>query len=287
VSPLRSWRAWVATVLACAAPLLAAEAPPPSGLKVATVGHSFHVWMAPLVAQMAKAAGIVGHEQLATSFIGGSKVVQHWDLPPAKDKVKPLLEAGRLDVFTMSPAFLPDPGMERFIRLGLGPAPRLRFTIQQNWVPYDDPALWYAPVKPKVVERDAATLPQLRAKHDPYFKAIEEQVRELRKQFPETSIVLVPCGEAVLRLRAEVIAGTAPGIDSQAQLFTDALGHPGPQIRVLAAYCHFATMYRRSPVGLPVPPDLARSPRSAELNRRLQEIAWEVVGAHPMSGVTR
>jgi hypothetical protein len=61
----------------------------PAGLKVLTAGHSFHVWMPPLVAEMAKAAGIQGHEQLAISSIGGSKVIQHWDLPAEKNKAKP------------------------------------------------------------------------------------------------------------------------------------------------------------------------------------------------------
>ena len=63
----------------------AEESVPPAGLKVLTAGHSFHVWMPPLVAEMAKAAGIQGHEQLAISSIGGSKVIQHWELPPEKN----------------------------------------------------------------------------------------------------------------------------------------------------------------------------------------------------------
>ncbi len=261
--------------------------PPPAGLKVLTAGHSFHVWMPPLVAEMAKAAGIEGHEQLAISSIGGSKVIQHWDLPPEKNKAKPVLAAGKADLFTMAPTFLPDPGIENFVQLGLEHNPKLRFTLQQNWVPYEDPQLWFARERPKSIDRDQATIAQLRAKHDPYFKLIEEHVKELNARIPAAKIALVPSGEAVIALREKVMKGEAPGIRTQNELFTDVLGHPGPQIRVLSAYCHYAVIYRRSPVGLPVVSQLAKLPEAEKLNRLLQEIAWKVVTEHPLSGVTK
>ena len=258
---------------------------PPAGLKVLTAGHSFHVWMPPLVAEMAKAAGIQGHEQLAISSIGGSKVIQHWDLPPEKNKAKPVLAAGKADLFTMAPTFLPDPGIENFTKLGLEHNPKLRLTLQQNWVPFEDPEIWLSKNKPKSIDRDVITLAQLRSKHEPYFKLIEDHVKELNERIPAAKIVIVPSGEAVMALRDKVIKGEAPGIRTQNELFTDALGHPGPQIRVLSAYCHFAVIYRRSPVGLPVNSQLAKLPEAEKLNRLLQEIAWQAVSEHPLSGV--
>jgi hypothetical protein len=260
---------------------------PPAGLKVLTAGHSFHVWMPPLVAEMAKAAGIQGHEQLAISSIGGSKVIQHWDLPAAKNKAKPVLESGKADLFTMSPTFLPDAGIENFVKLGLEHNPKIRFTLQQNWVPYEDPAIWLSRERPKQVDRDGKTVAQLRAMHDGYFKMIEDHVRELNTRIPAAKIAIVPSGEAVIALREKVIKGEAPGVRTQSELFTDVLGHPGPQIRVLSAYCHFAVIYRRSPVGLPVNSQLAKLPEAEKLNRLLQEIAWKAVTEHPLSGVAR
>jgi hypothetical protein len=281
-------RCFLILLLLSSVSLGAAEQPtPPSGLKVLSAGHSFHVWMPPLVAEMAKAAGIQGHEQLAVSAIGGSKVIQHWDLPPEKNKAKPVLEAGKADLFTMSPTFLPDAGIENFVKLGLEHNPKIRFTLQQNWVPYEDPQLWLSRERPKSIDRDTATLVQLRAKHDPYFKLIEDHVRELNSRIPAARIAIVPSGEAVLALRDKVIRGEAPGIRTQNELFTDVLGHPGPQIRVLSAYCHYAVIYRRSPVGLPVVSQLAKLPEAEKLNRLLQEIAWKVVTEHPLSGVTK
>ena len=266
---------------------LTAQEASPKGLKVLTAGHSFHVWMPPLVAEMAKAAGIQGHEQLAISSIGGSQVIQHWDLPPEKNKAKPVLASGKAELFTMSPTFLPDPGIENFVKLGLEHRADLRFTLQQNWVPYEDPAIWLRRTRPNSVDRDGKTVEQLRAMHDPYFAMIEGHVKELNARIPGARIAVVPSGEAVLALRAKVIAGEATGVSRQGELFTDVLGHPGPQIRVLSAYCHYAVMYRRSPVGLPVVSQLTKLPEAEKLNRLLQEIAWKAVTEHPLSGVTK
>ena len=277
----------LAFLLSISSARAAEVSPPPPGLKVLTAGHSFHVWMPPLVAEMAKAAGIQGHEQLAISSIGGSKVIQHWELPPEKNKAKPVLASGKAELFTMSPTFLPDPGIENFVKFGLEHRADLRFTLQQNWVPYEDPAIWLSRTRPKSVDRDGKTVEQLRAMHEPYFAMIEGHVKELNARIPGARIAIVPSGEAVLALRAKVIAGEAPGVRTQSELFTDVLGHPGPQIRVLSAYCHYAVIYRRSPVGLPVVSQLTKLPEAEKLNRLLQEIAWKAVTEHPLSGVTK
>ncbi len=266
----------------------AEEAAPPAGLKILSAGHSFHVWMPPLVAEMAKAAKIQGHEQLAISSIGGSQVIQHWNLPVEKNKAKPVLTAGTADLFTMAITVLPDPGIENFVKLGLEHNPKLRFTLQQNWVPYEDVKLWRSAAgRPKVIDRDGLTVAQLRSKHEPYFKMVEDFVVGFNRQIPAAKIVIVPCGEAVIALRDKVIRGEAPGVTKQNELFTDALGHPAAHIRVLAAYCHFAVIYKRSPVGLPVNSQLAKLPEAEKLNRLLQEIAWKVVTDYPMSGVSK
>jgi hypothetical protein len=71
-------------------------------------------------------------------------------------------------------------------------------------------------------------------------------------------------------------------------LFADPIGHGTAPLAALVAYCHFAVIYHRSPVGLPVPGILknANHPEwNADLNRLLQEVAWEAVTHHPLSGV--
>jgi len=57
-------------------------------------------------------------------------------------------------------------------------------------------------------------------------------------------------------------------------------------LRFLSAYCHFAVIYRRSPIGLPLPSVLGSNPAWGDaLNRLLQQLAWDAVTRHPLSGV--
>ena len=56
------------------------------------------------------------------------------------------------------------------------------------------------------------------------------------------------------------------------------------------SYVHFAVLYKRSPVGLPMPGVLAKAKNAKwdeKMNRELQEIAWAEATRHPLSGVTK
>jgi hypothetical protein len=96
---------------------------------------------------------------------------------------------------------------------------------------------------------------------------------------------------AAVTLREKIVKGEVPGLKKQSELFRDNWGHAQPPLQILASYCHYAVIYRRSPEGLPVPKafaalkDMSDADKTA-LNRLLQEIAWQTVGAHPMSGVS-
>jgi hypothetical protein len=85
-----------------------------------------------------------------------------------------------------------------------------------------------------------------------------------------------------------LVAGQAPGLKMQSDLFTDATGHGTPPLKALVGYVNYAVIYRRSPVGLPVPDVLKQAKlgdQEEKLNRLLQELAWEAVLQHPLSGV--
>jgi hypothetical protein len=58
-------------------------------------------------------------------------------------------------------------------------------------------------------------------------------------------------------------------------------------LAALVAYCYYASIYQRSPAGLPMPAALgkAKNDDSEKLNRLLQEIAWDAVSQHPLGGV--
>jgi hypothetical protein len=216
-------------------------------------------------------------------------VIQHWDLE--KNPVKPALETGKVDVLTLSPIYLPDEGIENFVALALKHNDKVRVTLQEFWLPYDVYALNYQKEKPPAVDRNARTAEELRKESAPYFASIDEHVAALNKQHGRAVVFVVPAGQATILLREKIIAGEAPGLKEQNDLFTDAIGHAKPPLAALNAYCHFAVIYRTSPIGLPVPSVLGggkKDPPSEEtvkLNRLLQELAWKAVTEHPLSGV--
>jgi hypothetical protein len=258
----------------------------PKGQRVFSCGHSFHFFVPAVLAEMAKSTGIKDHVQVGLSAIGGSRVIQHWDVEDSKNKAKEALKAGKVDVLTLSPIHLPDDGIEKFVKLALEHNPDVRILVQENWLPFDiyDPTFTKRPAK---VDHNAATVEGLRTLHEPYYKSIDDHVLELNKKFGKTAVFVVPVGQAVSALRAKIIAGEAPGLKVQEDLFSDAIGHAKPPLMALAGYCYFAEIYRENPVGLRVPPFLAKTktPEIEKLNRLLQELAWNAVVKHPLTGV--
>ena len=107
------------------------------GQRIFFSGHSFHVFMPPILADIAKKADIKDHTQVGLSSIGGSRVIQHWNVPEEKNKAKDALKSGKIDVFTMAPIFLPDEGIENFVKLALENNPKIRVFVQENWLPWD------------------------------------------------------------------------------------------------------------------------------------------------------
>jgi len=258
------------------------------GQRILSAGHSFHVFMPGILKDIAQGADIKDHVQVDVQSIGGSRVIQHWDLPDEKNKVKTALKTGKVDALTLSPIYLPDEGIANFTAFALEQNPGIRVTLQEFWLPYDTFDLSRKKVD---IDRNSLTAEELRKRHEPYFKSIDEHVRELNRKHGKTVVYVVPVGQAVIALREKVIAGQAPGVAAQADLFTDGIGHVHPPIQALTAYCHFAVLYRKSPVGLPIPGVLARSKIADEdkpkLTRLLQELAWEAALGHPLSGVGR
>ncbi|NQT17982.1 MAG: hypothetical protein HQ582_34845 [Planctomycetes bacterium] len=52
-----------------------------------------------------------------------------------KFKSKATLESGNLDVLTMAPLYLPDEGIENFVRLASEKSPQIRVLVQEFWSP--------------------------------------------------------------------------------------------------------------------------------------------------------
>jgi len=259
----------------------------PKGQRVFTAGHSFHMMISQPLAEMARLANITGHEIVGTQSIGGSRTQQHWDLPDEKNRAKQAIRTGKVDVLTLSPHLkLPDEGIDNFVKLCLEHNPESRVLLQASWMLFDDVnnrGMF------KNEDRDRAKIEDLRRAYVPFDKDLHDQVTAINRQYQEKYkrpvVFLVPVGHAVMNLRERIVAGKVPGITRQSELFTDPIGHARPPLAVLNAYCHFAVIYRQSPVGLPVPSQLKKMEKAEELNRVLQEVAWEAVKNEPASGV--
>jgi hypothetical protein len=271
------------TLLGVALPAHGQGTPVTSGQRIFTCGHSFHWFMPEILADMARSAGIQDHQTVGVSKIGGSRVIQHWNVGDEKNQAKKALKEGIVDVLTLSPIFLPDEGIENFARLARDHNPHVRVTVQEFWLPFD--SLDGHTKRPKIVDHDVPTAAYLKEQHEPYFKSMDDHIRDLNKKLGKEVLFVVPVGQAVIALREKIIQGKARGLKKQSDLFTDANGHAKAPLQTLVAYCHFAVIYRRSPVGLPVPAVLAQAADKDRLNRMLQELAWDAVTHHPLSGV--
>jgi hypothetical protein len=253
---------------------------PPAGLRVFYTGHSFHMFVPTRVDQLAKSAGITTHKTAGTQGIGGSRVIQHWDLEDGKNKAKPALEAGDLDVFTMAAHLaVPDPGIDHFVELGLKHNPKLRLLVQASWMPYD----LTGPdrrIKDNA-ERDMTDLAALQTATDEWRKNLETQVDVLRAKYDTRTIEIVPVGDAVCELRRRIRGGQFPGVTKPSELFRDPIGHGLGQVQALCAYCNYAAIYRRSPVGL----NLNESGVTPEQHQILQQIAWKRVSEYDHAGI--
>lgn len=247
-------------------------------LRVFYTGHSFHMFVPGRVALMAKEAGLKDYKLAGTQGIGGSRVQQHWDLAEEKNQAKKILEKGGADVFTMAPNVkMPDEGIDYFAELALKHNPKIRLLVQESWVPGD-----YLDVRVKNnSERNEADIKKLRQHQEKWRAQMEEQAKAINDKAKRQAVFIVPAGDAVLTLRELVAKGKAPGVEKQSDLFTDPIGHGTGPILLLTAYCNYACITGKSPVGLKV----AEKGVSDELNAVLQRIAWESVTAYPLSGV--
>jgi hypothetical protein len=232
------------------------------------------------VEQLVTAAGIQGHKLVGTQGIGGSRVIQHWDLDEVKNKAKPALAAGDVDVFTMAAhVAIPDDGITNFVKLGLEHNPNMRFLVQASWYPYD------VPDQEKRIrdnaKRDEAKIADLQAAVDTWRKKLEAQVDDLNQKHGKKCVFITPVGDAVVKLRALVADGKYPGVTKQSALFRDPIGHGFAHIQWLATYCNFAAIYRITPEGLKLTIDGVDDAQQAIL----QKIAWETVSKYPYAGV--
>ncbi len=261
----------------------------PPGQRVFFTSHSL-MWYAPKPAgEMAEAAGIKGHNLVGLQSLGASKTLQQWNLPDDKNEAKKALKTGEVYVFVMSPISFPDEGIENYITLGLEHNPNMRFIIQLSWGGGDIDNQDFPKGAFDNVDKEK-TPDQLKGLNERNIKAGEAQVDELNEKYGKGKkiIALVPSAQAMVAIRAKIANKEFPGLTKQSELFVDAV-HPSAPMEALNTYMHFAVLYVRSPVDLPMPTMLKNANREAwdeKFNRSLQELAWEAVSKYPYSLVT-
>ena len=263
---------------------------PPKGLRVFFASHS-GMWFVPEpLGELAESARIKGHKTVGLQKIGASKTLQHWRLPEDKNQAKKALASGEVDVFVMSPIQFPDEGVENFVKLGLEHNPNMRFLVQITWGGGDIDNQDFPKGAFANVDREK-TPDQLKKLYERNIKAAEAQADDINKKYGggKKVLFLVPSAQALVALRTRIANKEVPGLTKQGELFTDALSHPSAPLEALNTYLHYAVLYDRSPVGLPMPGVLKRAKREAwdeKLSRYLQELAWDTAANYPYSGVT-
>jgi hypothetical protein len=290
----------------------------PAGVRVFYASHSLMWDMPPVLAEQVEAYGIKGHTIVGLQRIGVSRTLQHWNLPDAQNIAKQALNAGKTDVFVTSNLVHPDEGITNFVKLGLEHNPSMKFLMQISWPglgftdneQFNQPGALGPPrggpptTAPGARRGPGARGPMFLSGNDEKtpeelarinltdIQNAEQQARTLNDQFGKgkTIVFLVPTAQAHNALRTLIYQKEMPGMSAQSEVFIDPIGHPTAPVIVLNAYLHFAVLYHRSPVGLPMPTILKNASktewRNEELNKKLQELAWEVVTKYPPSGVT-
>ena len=112
--------------------LVVGHAEQPAPTRVFVCAHSFMIFTAKLLPSLAQAANF-SYASAGQQMIGGSRVIQHWNLPDEKNTAKAALREGKVDVLTLSPhMLLPDEGIDNFTKLGLEKNPKLRVFVQAS-----------------------------------------------------------------------------------------------------------------------------------------------------------
>lgn len=260
----------VTTAFAADPPAAAAPtATPPVGKRIVFEGNSWFGFVPEGVADCAKAAGIAGHEAVT------------W-----KPRETGFFKEGTVDVYSHgvhwwgAVPWSHGVTAEQIVAAGLEGNPNFRGYYHAAWLVGDGRGA-DNPVK-TVADYETSKIVDVRTALERACRNTEKIVDRLNEKFGKRAVFLVPVGEATLRLREAILAGTYPGLTKQSEIWSDAMPHAGAHVMALSGYCHFAAIYRMSPVGLKIT-------RFGEITHEqhaiLQRIAWDVVSQYPYAGI--
>jgi hypothetical protein len=309
----------VAASLAFLAPLLLAATAPaqprpatrPASVHAYYIGHSLASDIPDLVAALA-----TGHPDVQFRFkeqnIPGASLQWQWGEREReagkRSKPEPQFQAlwfealptGRFDTVVMIDSVPRGPNemagtrdyATRFARESLKANPAARVFLYEPWhcIKSGTPAGcdWdkSSPTRtlrwPERVSADA-----------PMWDRVTDEVRaEVRKDFKDADLRLIPAARALVSLKGAIDKGEVPGFQAYEDLFDDDI-HLNAYGKYFVACVHYAVLTGRSPVGLPgevknrwggrywdTPNWQGKSwkPPAPAAVRRMQEIAWAATG---------
>lgn len=101
-----------------------------------------------------------------------------------------------------------------------------------------------------------------------------------RRANPSATINMVPVGDVLYELNERMRAGSIPGFTSVYQFYADDI-HLNKYGEYATSCTFYAVLYKTSPVGL----GFAEWGVESAMAAQIQDAAWDVVSAHPYTGV--
>ena len=224
---------------------------------------------------IAKAAGI-GYQNLGSGKDLDQPLAIDSGRKKLEDTPRTLMKKGEVDVWlTTDAAWAEKPDLKEFGTAGLAGNPNFRLYQQARFL------------VEKVEERDNSKIADVQAALDKQRKRLEVRVDAINKEIGKPVFFIVPVGDAIVKLREMVVDGKFPGLTKQSELFMAGYKgalHAEKHVNLLTAYCNYAAIYQKSPVGLKLE---MKEDITDEQHAILQKLAWETVSKYPYAGVSK
>ena len=225
---------------------------------------------------IAKSAGISGHKNLGSGKDMDQPLAIDSGRKKLEDTPRTLMKKGEVDVWlTTDAAWAEKPDLKEFGTAGLAGNPNFRLYQQARFL------------VEKVEERDNSKIADVQAALDKQRKRLEVRVDAINKEIGKPVVFIVPVGDAIVKLREMVVDGKFPGVTKQSELFMSGYKgalHAEKHVNLLTAYCNYAAIYQKSPVGLKLE---MKEDITDEQHAILQKLAWETVSQYPHAGVKK
>jgi hypothetical protein len=178
---------------------------------------------------------------------------------------------------------------KNFINYTIRKSPNVQTYIYSRWPrrptdssghfkPFDFTKLWTTPYTGSTQRYD------LSAERKGYFESLVKSINSAEPNLRK-KVKIIPVGDVLAELDHRIKSHDITGISNITQLYSDAL-HLNNTGAYVAGLTFYATMFKQSPVGQPVPSSYG-SGITHTLAGELQDAVWDVVRIHPYAGVNR